>query len=116
MTRIYQAKSLIAHQARLHWAHLCADKTICTSGAKELLVAAPHRVSLDLETEREERVPAYVEVFVDDKRVTEGEVGKARTFDLGTPSAGPHPIDVHVINPFTPQARERRLRIRSDVH
>jgi hypothetical protein len=115
MANVYAAKAVIGHEARAKWAHLCADKILCMTGEKDLLIAKPHPLSLTLESERDEAVPAYVEIFLDDKRVTEGEVGKSRKFNLGTPAPGAHTLELRVINPFTPQARERRLRIRADV-
>ena len=115
MAKVYAAKALVGHMARAKWMHLCAEKTFCTSGSKEVLVATAHPLSLAFAAEREERVPAYVEIFFDDRRVAEGEVAKVRTFPLGTPGAGAHPIDVRVVNPFTPQARERRLRLQADA-
>jgi hypothetical protein len=115
MADVYAAKALVGHMARAKWMHLCADKTFCTSGSKEVLIAKVHPLSLAFTVDREERVPAYVEIFLDEKRVAEGEVLKAQTFTLGTPSIGAHPIDVRVVNPFTPQARERRLRLQTDA-
>jgi hypothetical protein len=115
MAKLYAAKAFIGHEARAKWAHLCAEKTFCTSGSKEVLVANPHALSLALMTERDERIPAYVEILLDDRRVAEGEVAKQRTFELGGASTGAHPIEVRVVNPFTPQARERRVRITADA-
>jgi hypothetical protein len=115
MANVYAAKALIGHQERATWAHLCADREICTSGDKEIAIAQAHRVSLGLDAEREERVPAYVELFLDGRRVAEGEVAKTNNFDLGAPAAGTYPLEVRIINPFTPEARSRRLRIRADA-
>lgn len=114
LAKVYEAKAFLGHQERQKWAGLCSDKTICTSGSKELLVAKPHPLTLSIEGS-EETVPAYVEIFVDERRVAEGEVARPATFDLGTAAPGWHLIETRVVNPFTPQARERRLRIRADV-
>lgn len=114
LAKLYDAKAFLGHQARAKWTGLCADKTICTSGSRELLVAKPHRLALSLDS-NQETVPAYVEIFVDERRVTEGEVPTTKTFDLGPGATGWHPIDVRVVNPFTPQAQEHRLRIHGDV-
>lgn len=115
MANVYAAKAFVGHQARVKWAHLCADKEICTTGDREVVVSKIHPLSLALDASREERVPAYVELFLDQRRVAEGGVAKTTTFNLGTPPAGPHPIEIRIINPFTPEARSRRLRIRSDA-
>jgi hypothetical protein len=115
MANVYDAKALIGHQERAKWAHLCADKEICTSGDKEIVIAKVHRVSLGLDAERQERVAAYVELFLDGRRVAEGEVAKTANFDLGTPEGGAHPLEIRIVNPFTPEARSRRLRIRADA-
>ncbi|HEY2090753.1 MAG TPA: hypothetical protein VGJ81_02605 [Thermoanaerobaculia bacterium] len=115
MANLFAAKAFIGHQAREKWAHLCADNEICTTGDKEIVVAKIHPLSLTLEALREEHVPAYVELFLDDRRVAEGDVAKMNAFNLGTPAAGPHPIEIRIVNPFTPEARSRRLRIRSDA-
>jgi len=115
LAKIYEAKAFLGHQARAKWTGLCAEKTICTSGARELLVAKPHPLALSLDADQPESIPAYVEILLDQQRVSEGEIVKTKTFDLGTAAAGSHPIEVRVVNPFTPQAQERRLRIRGDV-
>jgi hypothetical protein len=115
MANVYAAKALLGHQGRQKWAHLCGDNEICTTGDKEIIVAKTHPLSLALEATREEGVPSYIELFLDERRVAEGEVAKTSTFNLGTPAAGPHPIEIRIINPFTPEARSRRLRIRSDA-
>jgi len=114
LAKLYEAKAFLGHQQRATWTGLCAANTICTGGSKELLVTKPHRLALSLDSDPE-TVPAYVEIFVDERRVTEGEVAKTKTLDLGPAEPGWHLVDVHVVNPFTPQARERRLRIRGDV-
>ncbi len=115
LARIYEAKAFLGHQDRVKWTGLCADKTICVSGARELQVSKPHPLALTLESDRPESTPAYVEILLDERRVSEGELTKVKQFDLGTAAVGSHPIEVRVVNPFTPQARERRLRIRGDV-
>ncbi|HEX3583195.1 MAG TPA: hypothetical protein VH087_15605, partial [Thermoanaerobaculia bacterium] len=115
LARAYDAKAFIGHQAREKWIGLCAPGTICTGGSKELLETKPHALALTLEPQLDENVPPYVEILVDLRRVTEGVVVKGRTFNLGIPDAGSHWIEVRVVNPFTPQARERRLQIRADA-
>ncbi|HEX7192489.1 MAG TPA: hypothetical protein VF381_13055 [Thermoanaerobaculia bacterium] len=115
LARVYDAKAFLGHQAREKWVGLCSDKTICTNGSRELLVARPHPQALTLVSEHEESVPAYVEILLDERRVAEGEIAKNRAFDLGTTAVGSHPIEIRVVNPFTPQAREHRVRIQSDA-
>jgi len=115
LAKAYEAKAYLGHKEREKWKNLCAPQTICTYGAKEVVISKPHPLTLSLESERAEGLPAYVEVMLDGNRVTEGEVAKTHAFDLGTAAAGPHSIEVRVVNPFTPQARERRLRIGADA-
>jgi hypothetical protein len=115
LAKLYEAKAFVGHQERQKWTGLCSEKTVCTSGSRELTVAKPHRLALSFDSEHEEVVPAYVEILLDEQRVAEGEIAKSHTFDLGTAVAGSHPIEVRVVNPFTPQAREHRLRIRADA-
>jgi hypothetical protein len=114
LAKLYDAKAFVGHHDREKWIGLCADKTICTSGSKELLVAKQHPLALSLDSNQHEAVPAYVEILLDERRVTEGEVTK-KTFGLGAAAPGWHLIEARVVNPFTPQARERRLLIRADV-
>lgn len=115
LAKAYDAKAFLGHQERAKWKGLCAADTICTSGSKELLITKPHALALLLEPGLDDPIPAYVEIYLDLRRVTEGVVVKGRTFNLGIPDAGAHPIEVRVVNPFTPRAQERRLRIRADV-
>ena len=115
LARVYEAKAYIGHHEREKWKALCAEKTICTSGSKEVLVAKPHPLALSLDSAQQEAVPAYVEILLDERRIAEGDFTKAKTFALGSPVAGWHLLEVRVVNPFTPQAQERRLLIRADA-
>jgi hypothetical protein len=66
--------------------------------------------SIVVEPVKSDEVPPYVEVYVDDSRVAEGEVAAPRTFALPA-AAGVHRIAVAVVNPLTRNAEQRVVRI-----
>jgi hypothetical protein len=99
------------HAARQRWRNVCDDDTLCLRAATEVPAERERTLSIALAPEVPNGVPAYVEIYIDAARVAEGPLPAAQTFDAGSISPGPHPLEIRLVNPFTPQARQRRVRL-----
>jgi hypothetical protein len=90
------------------WTGLCSADEICSSATTTH--SAPLRVTLSVV--QSDEVPPYVEIYVDDALVHEGEVRGTRTFNVG---AGPSPqtTEIRIANPRTRGGIQRRLRLTS---
>jgi len=66
--------------------------------------------SITIETVKSDEVPPYVEIYVDDRRVAEGEVATAHSFALPA-ATGVHRLEVRIANPTTRNAEERIVRV-----
>lgn len=87
------------------WKGTCGDE-LCTSAFREH--EGPLKVALSV-TQTDE-VPPYVEIYVDDALVAEGEVKDERTFAIDTRS-GRHRTEVRLVNPRTRNGIQRRMRL-----
>ncbi|HYK05980.1 MAG TPA: hypothetical protein VE974_29825 [Thermoanaerobaculia bacterium] len=87
------------------WSGLCGEE-LCTSAFRE------HEgpLSVALSVTQSDEVPPYVEIYVDDALVAEGEVHDERTFAV---DAGPgrHRTEVRLVNPRTRNGIQRRARL-----
>jgi len=92
------------------WQGLC-NQDICYRAWRT--IEADHGVSLTIETIQTDNVPAYAEVYMDDLRLAEGEVGAKRTFTLPVGNRGAHRIEVVLANPMTRNRTPRRIRVTS---
>jgi hypothetical protein len=106
----YASRAWLGHTDRQRWRGLCGEM-LCTRAVAEALTTEPRTLSLAMREapNATEPLPAYVEIYVDDARVAEGEVRSAATFSAGGIGAGAHAVAIRIANPFTPQARQRRL-------
>jgi len=92
------------------WQGLC-NQDICYRAWRT--IEATHGVSLTIDTVETDNVPAYVEVYLDDLRLAEGEVGAKRTFTLPVGARGAHRVEVMLANPMTRNRTSRRIRVAS---
>ncbi|HEX3578963.1 MAG TPA: hypothetical protein VHY33_10405 [Thermoanaerobaculia bacterium] len=90
------------------WQELCGNN-ICYRAWRN--IEANHAISLNIETAETDNVPAYAEVYVDDVRRGEGEVGAKRDFIVPVGNPGTHRVEVVLANPVTRNGGVRRLRI-----
>jgi hypothetical protein len=88
------------------WTNVCSANELCTSVYRE------HSGPFDmtLEVAQSDEIPPYVEVYVDDVRVAEGEVRGQRTFTV-TAGPGPHRTEVRLVNRYTRNGTQRRVRL-----
>ncbi|HET7434471.1 MAG TPA: hypothetical protein VFN10_07125 [Thermoanaerobaculia bacterium] len=91
------------------WSGFCVPREICARASAVVYAAS---FALPLEVVQSDDVAPYVEIYVDDVLVEEGEVRGKRMFqiDLGDAPAF-HRIDVRLANPRTRNQLERRVRL-----
>lgn len=90
------------------WSGLCGSDEICNTA--EGLHRLP--LTLTLEVTQSDGTPPYVEIYVADTLVAEGEVRDQRSFTVGTGNAEDR-VELRVVNPVTPGGIQRRLKLRS---
>jgi hypothetical protein len=90
------------------WQGLC-EKDVCYSGWRN--IDASHAVALTVDTVHTDNVPAYAEIYVDDVRRGEAEVGVRRDFIAPVGNPGTHRVEVVLANPATRNGDARRLHI-----
>lgn len=93
------------------WDGLCGE-FLCESAARQLTAESARRVAVDVQKTESDNVPPYIEVFLDDRLVAEGEVGDSRRFEFDAP-AGLHRVEVRLVNPLTRNLAHRRVRLSS---
>jgi hypothetical protein len=94
------------------WQHLREEN--CVNGASWVDREMSGPASIAIETVKTDEVPPYVEVYLDDARVAEGEIGKRGTFAVPA-SAGMHRLRVQVPNLLTRNGAARLVRVVSVV-
>jgi hypothetical protein len=92
------------------WQGLC-QSDVCTRAWR--MVDAEHGIALMIENTKTDEVPAYVEIYVDDALLAEGEVGSQRELTVPAGYPGAHRIEVVLANPRTRNQSERRVHIAS---
>jgi hypothetical protein len=92
------------------WQGLC-ENDICYRAWRT--IEAEHGVSLSIETRQTDNVPAYVEIYLDDVRLAEGEVGARRDFVLPVGNRGTHRVEIVLANPMTRNRAYRRIHVAS---
>ena len=106
-----QAKGELAEPHGV-WQHLREQN--CVNGASWVDREMSGPTSLTIETVKTDEVPPYVEIYLDDARVVEGEVGKQRTFAVPS-TAGLHRLRVQIPNLLTRNGAARLVRVVSVV-
>jgi hypothetical protein len=98
----------LAGQPRV-WLGVCGQNELCTS-ASTIEYAMDGNVTLDLSMTQSDAIAPYVEVYIDDARVAEGEVREARRFEVPV-TPGLHQIEVRLVNARTRNGIQRRVRL-----
>lgn len=93
------------------WTTACAAGELCDFARTQRYVADPNAtLSIPLTVAQGDEIPPYVEIYVNDVLVAEGEVRVARTFEL-KPGAGVKTIDLRLVNRMTRNGIQRRVRL-----
>ena len=103
VSELYRARAA-ATAPPAGWQGLC-QRDVCSRATAG--VRGP--VRLTIEPVQSDEVPAYVEVYVDDRRAAEGEIRGRQTFAI--PGDGEHRVEVDLVNPMTRNRFQRRVRI-----
>jgi hypothetical protein len=90
------------------WQGLCGVE-ICTRAWR--VIDAERGIALTIQTAKTDDVPAYVEIYVDDILLAEGEVGPKRDFVLPIGNRGAHRIEVVLANPTTRNLAARSVHV-----
>lgn len=88
------------------WEGLCSGEEICRFASATLTGPA----AITIQNAQSDEVAPYVEIYVDDALVAEGEVVDSRRFEVlrGTT---PHRVEVRLVNPWTRNRIQRRVRL-----
>jgi hypothetical protein len=91
------------------WTGTCGGNDVCR--AASATIAASTEITLDVAVVQSDEIPPYVEIYVDDERLAEGPIDGARRFTMPVRAAGPHRVEVRLINPQTRNRFQRRIRL-----
>lgn len=90
------------------WQHLRDDGAVNGRAWIDREMSGPATIAI--KTIESDEVPPYVEIYLDDARVAEGEVAASRTFAIPATS-GVHRIEVRVANASTRNAAARVVKV-----
>jgi hypothetical protein len=102
------SRTPLARYATPEWRGLCSDE-ICRTAFADVWSDSPRTLPLTLQVVQTDQISPYLELYVDDALVAEGEVTEQRTFNVPLP-AGMHHVELRVVNPLTRSSAYRRLR------
>jgi hypothetical protein len=91
------------------WRNTCSGMELCDL-VWTYATAANGAISITLAPSQTDETPPYVEIYVDDARVDEGEVAGTRTFNVPA-SDGLHRVEVRLINRLMKNGAQRRVRL-----
>jgi hypothetical protein len=93
------------------WKETCAENELCDRAVTRQYVADSDRtIRIGAAVVESDAVAPYLEVFVDDALVAEGEVKAGSVFAAQT-TAGLHRIEVRLVNRITRNHTQRRVRL-----
>jgi hypothetical protein len=119
MAELYRKRAASIERAA-GWRGTCGRNEICKHAATTIDAArAGAPIVIELQNTQSDEVPPYVEIYVEDTRVAEGPVGHpviasalgTRRFTVAAPVAGPNRVEVRLINPWTRNRIQRRVRL-----
>jgi hypothetical protein len=102
------SRTPLARYATPEWSGLCSGE-VCRMTSADVWSDSPRTLPLTLQVVQTDQISPYLEVYVDDAIVAEGEVTEQRKFEVPLP-AGMHRVEVRVVNPVTRSSAYRRLR------
>jgi hypothetical protein len=95
-----------------HWTVDCGRNEICRTAVARFTVArAGEPIIIDLQKVKSDDVPPYVEIYAEGVRVAEGAVMSQQRFRIAAPVAGLNRIEVRLVNGWTRNADQRRVRL-----
>jgi len=107
--RYRQELAAAARKPRV-WKETCGENEICTKAIAREYAAQSQTIRIGASVVQTDEVAPYLEIYVDDALVAEGEVRDERAFAMPV-GAGLHRIEVRLVNPFTRNRIQRRVRL-----
>jgi hypothetical protein len=106
----YRAQLAEAARKPRQWTETCGANELCDRAEARQSVADNGTIRVEAAVVQSDQVPPYLEIYVDDARVAEGEVRDRRVFEApATP--GVHRVEVRLVNRFTRNGIRRRVRL-----
>ena len=103
----YRLRATVAERPAVNvWTNVCGVAELCTSVFRIHDGPLKFKVSV---VQSDQTAP-YVEVYLDDKLVMEGEVLDGKTFDIEA-APGPHRTEVRLVNRTMRNGAQRRVRL-----
>lgn len=98
-------------QAPRRWMETCEENVLCDRAITRQYISGSDRTVRILATvTQSDEISPYLEIYVDDGLVAEGEVRDQRLFE-STAAPGLHRIEVRLVNRFTRNHVQRRVRL-----
>lgn len=107
----YHAKLIEESRQPRKWTETCGENELCDRAFARQYVADPEKkIRLEVSVGQSDQIPPYLELYVDDALVAEGEVQTTRVFEVPA-SPGLHRLEVRLVNRFTRNRIQRRVRL-----
>lgn len=94
---------------RRTWTGTCGEMEVCST-ARTFDYVRESGLQLTLANAQSDEIPPYIEIYVDDARLAEGEIRDTRTFTIPV-SPGLHEIEVRLVNTHMRNGAQRRVRL-----
>jgi hypothetical protein len=91
------------------WTETCAANELCSKAVAREYVA-DGRVRINASVVQSDQIAPYLEIYIDDALVAEGEVRDERAFTVSTTPVL-HRIEVRLVNGYTRNRIQRRVRL-----
>jgi hypothetical protein len=106
MAKLYSTRADVADAAPKNiWTNLCGRDELCTS----VFQTHDGPLHFKLSVAQSDEIAPYVELYVDDVLVNEGEVRDVKPLEVA--AGGRHRIEVRLVNRFTRNGTQRRVRL-----
>jgi len=103
----YRLRATVAEKPEVNvWTNVCGVAELCSSVFRIHDGPLTFRAS----AAQSDQIPPYLEVYLDDKLVMEGEVRDGKTFAIDA-GPGPHRTEVRLVNRIMRNGTQRRVRL-----
>lgn len=93
------------------WLETCGENVLCDRAITRLYVAAPDKtIRIEATVLDGDEIAPYLEIYVDDGLVAEGDVRNQRVFE-SVAAPGLHRVEVRLVNRYTRNRVQRRVRL-----
>ena len=107
----YRAKLIEESRQPRKWTETCSENELCDHAFARQYVADPeNRIRIEASVVQSDQIPPYLELYVDDALVAEGEVHSRRVFEAPA-VPGLHRLEVRLVNRYTRNRIQRRVRL-----